>query len=142
MAETPIKILNLTSSTTPALVTTDFKADPTYGEGFPCGRPGRQQIPIRSKRGATSMTAVKFRVEIAWTFDETAAIWIPVLTVRLGDSTGVPKQEHTLSVNSEDINKDVLVSDSFDRIPLIRVVAEAVGANASTDDGAAAWVYQ
>lgn len=138
MSYSPKKILSLSSTTTTKLVASAYHADDTNGSGIGYGRPGRQQIFIQVITSTGAMTGAKFEVQVAR--DPTTPVWIPILVVRAGDSTGTATQEPELDVTNGTA-EDILFTENADGCPLLRVVSKAVGGDAGTGDSVTAWTW-
>lgn len=140
MSFAPKQILHLTSTTTPALIMASLSADPTYGGGFGYGRPSRQQFFVQVVRaGGSAMTGVQFQIQVAR--DPASPIWIPILSVRAGDSVGLAAQTQELDLSAGTTAEDVLITENADGMPLVRLVAQSVTANAATGDSVTGWIW-
>ncbi|HLK15585.1 MAG TPA: hypothetical protein VKT78_12340 [Fimbriimonadaceae bacterium] len=136
----PKQILNLSSTTSPALASAAYHSDPKLGGGFGYGRPAHQQFFVQVVRAnASPMTGVKFQVQVAR--DPSSPIWIPIRARKASDVTATFALELEVDASAGSTNEDVLLSDDADGIPLVRVVAKSVGADAGVGDSCSAWAW-
>src|SRR5437879_3927944 len=97
MPFSPKQILKLSSTTSPALVSAAYHADPTLGGGFGYGRPAHQQFFVQVVRANGSpMTGVKLQVQVAR--DPSSPIWIPIRARLASDASATYANE--LQVNA------------------------------------------
>lgn len=133
----PTRILTLSSTTTPALITASYKSSNVKGKGY--GVPRSTLVMLEATRAnGSSMTGVKFQIVVSRTGED--GTWVPVLSVRCGDATGTPAYEHTVSVSNDSTSYDGLQTTNTRDWPYIDVQAKAVGASAGAGDSAGAWL--
>lgn len=135
------KILALSSTTTPALITASYGADPTCGAlGIGYGRVVRGVFPIQVVRAAAStMTGVKFKIQVCR--DPSAAVWIDIRARLISSATATYAIENTLAAAANTTAEDYLVCDDCESTGALRIVAKAVDANATTGDSCGAWLW-
>ena len=138
------KVLSLTSATTPALVTAIYNGDPDNGGGLAWGSVQERPIfPIQAVRANNAaITAVKF--ELQFCRDISAPKWIPVKTVLLSDTEATPAVEQSLAVANNSTAEDALTLPKeigLPFMPVFRIVAKAVTADAAAGDSCSAWAW-
>ena len=139
---TLVKVLHLTSATTPALVSNAYNVDPTYGTaGTGCGAPGMWQVfPVQVIRAqASSMTGVSFKIETCR--DPLVPVWVTVLARLRGASATTLAQTNTLAASAGTTAEDALICTDCLGAGAVRITAEAIGANAGAGDSASAWAW-
>lgn len=133
-----VQILNLTSTTTPALVSNAFHADPTWGngKGLLYSRPDRTVIRLQVVRAGT-LTGVVFKVQ--GSFDGTT--WTTVHGYLASTGAGTDTNAPTVAAGAAGTFEDWFTTADLKDVPLLRVIAESQTANAGAGDSCSAWVW-
>ena len=134
------KILSLSFTTTPSIVTGSYSADPDYGTlGIGYGRVAKCILPIQVIRAAASgMTAVKFKIEVCR--DPSAPVWVGIPSKLASDPNGTLGLEKTLAVTANTTSEDFLITENAESTGALRVVAEAVTHDAEAGDSCGVWM--
>ncbi len=134
----PVQILTLTAATTPAL--TQTYATSNAAPGFPYGQPRSSLIYVQTTgKSSTSVTSVKFKILGSMT--GASGTWVALRGVRAGDSTGAVGTEHSVACTSSTTTYDAIATEETRDWLFIDVQAKSVGADASTGDSCAAYVW-
>ena len=132
------KVLLMTSATSPALVTSG------YGAGGPwVSLAGARTavVALECTNGGgdagSSMTGCNFEVQVSRDGTNVAAT---VRGAQSSDATATLKSIFPVTVSAGSTTRDGIETDAIRDWPYVRVVAQAVGANAGSGDVAAAYV--
>ena len=134
------RILTISSTTTPALVTAQLNLDATYGAaGWGYGNTAHPVIRIQAVRAnGAAMTAVVFQLQASW--DGTTWFIVPCRKASAVTDLTVVAPTQTMTVANNSTAEDALVGPDLQGIPLLRVLAQAVTADAVAGCSAGAWV--
>ena len=131
------KILDMSATSTPALVSGSYGSNDT--DGTPYGRPRSTLIHVTTTgKAATAVTAVKFKIMGSRT--GATGTWVPLRCVRSGDASGTVAVEHSVAVTASTVTYDGIATEETRDWPFIRVEAKSVTADAAGADACAAWV--